>query len=455
VPILAAAVLLGPSGGLLVGGASQVVRGIHRRSRWNRVVFNVSTQALAGAAAGAVYAGLARLADTSNVFVLSLPVVAAGLVYFLHTLLVAVGVGTELRMSPLRVWNENSRWLWSHYAVLSVMGLLLAVAYREHGMLGAAAFAVPPLMMRFAAKQYVDHTVQNVRQLRSLNEQLSDEVARRTAMEQEVARLAQEAADAEAALKLGQLKSEFVTIASHELRTPVTSILGFAELLVELTSAADPRREMLAQVFDESRRLADLLNDLLDVSRLEAGRVTVDAAAVDLDRLVGEVIATAACGTTAHRLSVDLAPKARWVRADTGKLKQILTNLVDNAVKYSPDGGDVRVSARPDGAGGVVVAVADDGIGIPPELQGRIFDRFHRVDATETRTVRGTGLGLYIVKQLADLHGASVAVDSEPGRGSTFSIALPAADAPSPEAAAEPAGADVPVPSAMLQPAVA
>jgi diguanylate cyclase (GGDEF)-like protein len=425
VPILAAAMGMGVPGAIVVGASSQLFRGLRRRTRWNKVLFNVSTYVLTGAAVAALYGRMGAPLTAANLPTSLGPALLVGSGFSLHTLIVAVGMATELRVSPLRVWSENFRWLWLHYLVLGAMGLLLATAYAEFGMLGAAAFVVPPLMMRHVAKQYIDRALENVRQLRRMNEQLQIEIAQRKTAEAENARLAEEAARAAALEELNRLKSEFISIASHELRTPMTSIMGFSELLLEHETPSEMRERWLLFINKESRQLASLVDNLLDVSRIETGRIALQLGAVDLQAAVDDVLGPLAASAPHHTLTVDLAPDARWVQADPGKLGQILMNVIGNAIKYSLKGGRIDVTARRDPAGQIMVAVSDQGVGIPTEYRDRIFERFQRVDTSETRGIRGSGLGLYIVRHLVELHGGTIEVESEIGKGSTFRFTLP------------------------------
>jgi PAS domain S-box-containing protein len=250
---------------------------------------------------------------------------------------------------------------------------------------------------------------------------------------------ARKATERAAALEeLNRLQSEFISIASHELRTPATAVLGFSEILVDRLEADDPNRDIATMVHEQSIQLASLLEDVLDASRLEAGRVELHLEPVDLSSLLESLLTTVAGRAPSHRLVTDLAPGTSALQADPIKLKRILGNLIDNAVKYSPQGGAVTVSARLlESPGWVEIAVADEGIGIPIDQLETVFDRFHRVDATDTRRVRGTGLGLYIVRQLVDLHGGKIRAEGRLGGGSVFRLELPTGCAAARTAASE------------------
>jgi diguanylate cyclase (GGDEF)-like protein len=434
VPIIAAGMLMGIPGAVSVAPVAALVRGIRRHTRWYQVVFHAIVYVIAAATATAAFElfSFGQHLSGNHVITLLLAAGMAGIGFYLHTFIVAASSAGELQTSLSRLWVERYRWLWPHYVVLSVMGLLLVLAYREFGIAGAAAFVVPPLMMRFVAKQYLDHTVENVRRLRTLNEELAAEIAHRTAVEEENTRLAQQVARMKALEELSRLKSEFISIASHELRTPMTSILGFSELLLARSSPNVPNRFMMSVIHDEAIRLSGLVDNLLDSSRIETGRLTVQLEPTDLGVLLPPLLKTLGGTTPKHTRLVELDPDARWVMADPARLQQILTNVIGNAIKYSPDGGRVVVAARSNlvaksQENQVIVSVSDEGIGIPPEYLDRIFDQFQRVDSSETRTIRGTGLGLYVARHLVELHGGVMYVESEVGRGSTFSFTLKSA----------------------------
>jgi two-component system phosphate regulon sensor histidine kinase PhoR len=228
--------------------------------------------------------------------------------------------------------------------------------------------------------------------------------------------------------RLESVRRDFVANASHELRTPLTSIRGFVEAL-EDGALAQPEtaRRFLGKIRTHADRMATLVAELLELSRLESG----DREPEWEDMRPAEVAAavTSSFAELAARRHVRIRHLDRGapeVRTDRERLRRILENLVDNAVKYTPGGGHVEVttSAAPDGS--ARVEVADDGPGIAPEHQARVFERFYRVDKARSRELGGTGLGLSIVRHLAESVGARVSVESEPGRGSRFSLTLPA-----------------------------
>jgi signal transduction histidine kinase len=227
--------------------------------------------------------------------------------------------------------------------------------------------------------------------------------------------------------RLSQLRADFVSLVSHELRSPMAAVIGAARTLQDrwrmLTAAQ--RESFLALIGDETARLAALVADVLDTSRIEAGTFSYRFEDVELGRLVEEAVDTAALAQQDVRVTAALHGRVPAIRGDRARLRQVLGNLIDNAVKYSPEDGEVRVSvAAVDGS--VRIAVRDDGPGIPRDQQVRIFEKFGRVDLPGA-SKPGTGLGLFIARSIAEAHGGSLDVSSEPERGSTFTLTLPLA----------------------------
>jgi signal transduction histidine kinase len=229
--------------------------------------------------------------------------------------------------------------------------------------------------------------------------------------------------------QLDRLKDDFVLTASHELRSPLTSVQGFAELLMLDRDNLTPKQvETVEIILDNCRHLVRLLNDLLDLARSDAGRLAIRAQPTELAPLIGDAVRTMRAQTESSRqaLTQDIDPQLPLVNVEPDRIRQILVNLLTNAHDYSPEGASIRVTARAQDAE-VVVSVIDDGPGIPQEQLGQIFQRFTRGDAGMTQRVGGTGLGLAISKSLVELHGGRIEVDSTPGVGSSFSFRLPAA----------------------------
>lgn len=231
--------------------------------------------------------------------------------------------------------------------------------------------------------------------------------------------------DASYEREVDQLKSSLISTVSHELRTPLTMIQGFSQLLVDRDLSEANSREALRQINTSSERLSRLIDDLLSVSRIEAGRLAVRPEAVDVREVAREVLASFQT-REGRELRVEADDELPAVHADPDMFVQILTNLISNAIKYSPAGTPVSVAARRNGPT-VEVAVEDRGIGLSEKDVARIFDKFGRADRPEVRKVSGTGLGLYITRNLVEMQGGQIWVRSEPGLGSTFSFCLPVA----------------------------
>jgi PAS domain S-box-containing protein len=225
------------------------------------------------------------------------------------------------------------------------------------------------------------------------------------------------------------VKSDFVAAVSHELRTPLTSIYGFAETLLrqDVLFGEEERRTFIAYIASESQRLSAIVDQLLNVARLDAGDLQVEPEVVDVGALVSDVIRFANEDgiVNGHRFEVDLPPEPLAAEADREKLRQVFAILVENAVKYSPSGGTVTVGARRK-EDAVEVRVADEGIGIPAAERERIFRKFYRAETTARDGGGGTGLGLFIAKQLVTAMGGRIWVESEEGAGSSFTFELPA-----------------------------
>jgi signal transduction histidine kinase len=234
--------------------------------------------------------------------------------------------------------------------------------------------------------------------------------------------------DISAQKDIDQMQRDFVWIVSHELRAPLTAIRGFAKTLVVKDQELSPqtRREFLITVNEQAERLARLVDDLLQVSRIESKRVRVEWTEVALSRMVPDLIGQFHSKWGARRILVDLDPGLPALRADHAKLEEVFINLIDNAVKYSPEHTPIRITATASGED-VEVSISDRGFGIAPEDVANLFQKFQRITTHETRDIAGTGLGLYIVKGLVEAHGGRVWVTSTPGAGSTFAFTVPRA----------------------------
>jgi len=291
--------------------------------------------------------------------------------------------------------------------------------------------------------------------IHELNEGLQDRVAEAThSLQERVEELDQARAELQTSYEklqeLDKLKSQFLSIASHELKTPITAMSGFVQIAVRRVkrrlaagqpSAADWKNdentllEQLEVVQRQTSKLARLVDELLDVSRIESGRLELRVSDVDLPELLAEVMRRHQLMATKHDLRLHYDPDHKLgVRGDRDHLEQVLNNLIGNAMKYSPDGGAIEVTVTRVGAQEIEFTVEDHGIGIRPAELARVFGLFYRSPDRLARDVGGMGLGLYITKEIVDRHNGRIWADSEVGKGTTFRVALPASVAAAVEA---------------------
>jgi signal transduction histidine kinase len=228
--------------------------------------------------------------------------------------------------------------------------------------------------------------------------------------------------------RLNRAKSEFISIVSHEFRTPLTGIQGFSEMMRDEDLSLDEMREYAGDINQDAQRLNRMIDEMLDLDRMESGRMTMHPEKVDLNAVVDDVAGRVRPNAPNHTLTLDLQTDLSQINADRDRLTQVVSNLLNNAVKYSPTGGRVTVTTRADGDE-VRLDVRDEGLGIPPDALETIFERYSRVETKATKDIPGTGLGLPIVRQIVTLHGGKVWVESELGRGSVFHVVLPLASA--------------------------
>ena len=338
---------------------------------------------------------------TSRIFI-----VAAGLVAGLIAILVFYLILTKLIFSPVRALRETTEMV-------------------ERGDLHARSQI---------------RTGDDFEQLSGAFNSMLDEMGRSqerlTSMNQSLDLKVTELAEANIGLyESNRLKSEFLANISHELKTPLNSIIGFAELLEEMAAErGDPGEKQLrylGNIVASGRSLLDMINELLQMAKIEAGRVEVALEPSSIsDLLEGlRAIMRPQAEAKAIDLQVRVPAGIPTVETDPGKLQQILYNFLSNAIRFSPDQGSVLISvhrvSRQDGKPGVRIGVTDEGPGIPYDMQDAVFEKFRQVDASHTRAHSGTGLGLAICRELATLLGATVSLVSEPGNGATFSVEIP------------------------------
>lgn len=226
--------------------------------------------------------------------------------------------------------------------------------------------------------------------------------------------------------EMEQIKNQLLSTVSHELRTPLASIKGFATTLLRQDVRWDEatQREFLRIIEEESDRLEELIDNLLDMSQMEAGALRIQREPTQLRRLVREAVEQAQRRTETHWFVMDLPAELPRVWVDPRRVRQVLNNILENAIKYAPNGGQITVTCEVEEEN-VIVSIADQGEGIPPEYLERVFDRFFQVDGASTRKTGGSGLGLAIARGIIDAHGGTLWAEPAKGGGSVFRFSLP------------------------------
>ena len=232
--------------------------------------------------------------------------------------------------------------------------------------------------------------------------------------------------DATREKELDKMKLQLLSTISHELRTPLASIKGFATTLLrrDVEWNAGARRDFLQIIDEESDRLTELVSDLLDTSRIEAGALSIEKQEIDVPKLLRKAVAAVEMHAEKHAFRLEAPEHVPPVVADPRRIRQVVHNLLQNALKYSPKGGKITVAARP-GPDYLTISVRDQGVGIPHKHHAQVFERFFQVDSASTRRTGGSGLGLAICKSIVEAHGGRIWFESEVGQGSTFTFTLP------------------------------
>jgi len=350
------------------------------------------------------------LAVASSLYYLSGGFASSGLPLMFFLLIIAASVRFGLEASVVTA------------LVVSLIYLLVGAQTGSYGVPEAAVIVGRLFVFNFIA--LISGIV--VRDLRQQLEQAVAQAVQRTD-ELEAARQGEilERERAQRLQELDRMKSEFVAIVAHELQTPIAGIKAQADtLLGDARLDPDTRASLLRGIRDSSAQLGQLVHDFSSVNRMDSQGFQYHLEPVDLKRLVEESVRAIPIDAQRHRLRVWAEPGMRAM-ADPRRLQEALTNLVENAIKYSPRGGEVAVAAYLDPAGRARIAVRDDGIGIRPEDRDKLFQKFQRIWDARSAGVGGTGLGLYIARNIVEAHGGSIAVESEWGKGSTFAILLP------------------------------
>ena len=414
------AALVGAMGGLfttLVKEAADIRQGRPRGAPiLQRVLFNMAVFSLPVALAGWIYVLLGGKLSDVALFSNLLPMIAGAIIVeSMNAVLVVGAVSFQIGKPVFEIWKQNVSWA----IPISILGMVIggggvALGYRIAGVLGLVVFFLPIALTIYVFRLYV-------RQTKAQTAHLEEIISERTNNLQNAN---------EELRQLDRLKESFFSVMNHEMRSPLTAIIGYTALLQRDNSLASIQADMLCKVRDNGQRLLDLVNNLLDLSRLEDGKLQIQFEAVDLMELVGQAIAVVKPMAEDKRISItlDIPSALPTIYGDPKRVDQILVNLLSNAIKYTPDTGSVTLSVQKDDAADMVrISVTDTGIGIPADLLPHIFDRFVRAERAERLGTAGTGLGLAIAKGLVEAHGGEIWVESEEGCGSTFTFTLPVA----------------------------
>jgi signal transduction histidine kinase/CheY-like chemotaxis protein len=411
---LMALLLLGPRAAIVIavaGAWAQCTLNVKGRYPAYCTVFSMAAEAITMAVTGAVYVGLGGPLATFDLAVLPKPLVGAIATYFIiNTGLVAGAIALSTRRNVWHVWQADFLWSASSFIVAGTAGALAAVVIAR-GDHWNALLMLAPIYLTYSTYQL-------------FTGRLEDQKRHEQALAEEKERERAARASAEEA---NRLKDEFLAMVSHELRTPLTAIVGWSEML-RSNKLASSRRERACQVIhDSARRQAQMIDELLDVSRIVSGKFGVNRAAIDLAGVVYdalEVVQPSAVLKGIH-MTMDVDPALGSIHGDGDRLQQIVWNLLSNAVKFSPDGGTIHVRVRRLGHIAELV-VTDNGPGIPAEFLPSMFEPFRQGDGSTTRQHGGLGLGLAIVKHLVEAHRGTVTAENRSdGCGAIFTVRLP------------------------------
>lgn len=427
--VFAPLVLFGPLPAALVGivggFTTTLVRGLDDRRQGRsgrapflqRALFNMAVLGLPVAIAGWGYTvcrgKLGEVALWSNLLPMAL---AAVTIEFLNGLLVVGAVALQTRRPILQIWKRNVSWA----APMGILGMIvggggLALGYQIAGVFGLAVFFLPIALTIYAFRLYV-------RQTKAQMAHLEEIIAERTENLQGVNEELQ---------RLDRLRMNFFSVINHEMRTPLTAIMGYTDLLFDNLPLTAHQLDIVHTVQDNTRRLLNLVNNLLDISRLEDGRLMIRSEVLAVTTVIDRALTAIKPMADEKRISiaVDVPDTIPNIYGDPRRVDQILVNLLNNAIKYTPDTGSIVLAAQRDGSAGLVqISVADTGIGIPADLLPEIFDRFVRAEQVEKAHIVGSGLGLSIAKGLVEAHGGNIWAESEEGHGATFTFTLPVAE---------------------------
>jgi len=408
---LMALLLLGPQPAVIVAAAGVWTQCTYKAKHpypLYRTVFSTAAEVITMAATGVVYRQLGGTIGPLDLAPVAKPIVGAIATYFLiNTSLVAGAIALTSDRTFFRVWRDDFLWSGASFVAAGGAGSLAAVvvANGEHW---KALLLLAPVYLTYRTYEiFVGRLDDQARHMLELQE----------------ARASAERAN--------RVKDEFLAVVSHELRTPLNSILGWSDMLRRGRLDGPRRGRAFQAIYDSARRQAQLIDDLLDVSRIISGKLRLERTAVHIADVVDDALQAAQPAADAKkiRITTKADPSLGFIQGDSTRLQQIVSNLLLNALKFTPEGGSVYVQLRRV-RDRVEIRVRDTGQGIAAEFLPHVFEPFRQADGSTTRVHGGLGLGLSIVKHLVDAHDGTVTVQSDgPGRGATFIVQFPTEDA--------------------------
>ena len=430
--VLTAMILSGLNASLVISSVAICSMGLFHRPRWEpfRFLFNLTAFMITTWVAFQVYSFAGgTVGQIAGERALSALMLATLAFYLVNTLLVAGVVGISGGIPVVLVWKEKYLWSAPSYFAGGALALMMGALVTRYGIASLILCLPFSVLIYYSYRLYVEKMEEKQRHLEDIQKMNLDLERKVRVRTQELEILNQKLKESNAELlRANNLKSEFLANMSHELRTPLNAVIGFSELLLDpgYGPLTGDQREYVADILSSGRHLLELINDILDLSKIEAGKMRLALDEFDLPEAVEEAMMTLRVEASRKEIALEagLDPALSSVVADRGKFKQILTNLLSNAVKFTPAGGRVGLSAVREGDF-LRVSVEDTGIGIRPEDQQRIFAAFIQVDGSYARKYQGTGLGLTLVKRFVELHGGDISVSSEVGKGSRFAFRLP------------------------------
>ncbi len=455
---LTSLLLLGPQHAALIAVAGAITQCRYKaRAEYPlyRTIFSAAAAAITMSVTGVVYMVLGGTTPPTAALAVAKPLVGAIGTYFLiNTSLVAWAIALSSNRTFAETWGRDFLWSAASFMVAGTAGALTAMVV-QRGEHWIAVVLVAPIYLTYRSyelftgrledqKRHTDEmrrlhseTMAALQQARSAERALADEKERLGIALADMTRLEEsrnqllvrEQTARSAAEEASRLKDQFLAIVSHELRTPLNAVIGWADMLSRRTLDEPLRDRALRGISDGARRQARLIEDLLDVARIASGKMRLERTFVDLTDVVGDALLTSqpSAALKQIRLSFESGAWTPKIFGDRVRLEQVVSNLISNAVKFTPEGGGITVRMRRVGDDAELV-ISDTGQGIAPEFLPCVFEQFRQADGSTTRLHSGLGLGLSIVKSLVEAHSGTVQVHSAgEGRGSTFVVTLPVA----------------------------